>query len=495
MTHAGPLSPLVIASAFALLCGSLAARIALRKHPRWRFVSQAAVFICLSVLLWTNHIVPFQAMTNIAADSARRLAVAGVEIAWWLMGASLLRKMLRAFLELRSKQRDAILAQEVLGALIYLIAVIAILTYVFDLPVKGLLATSGAFAIIVGLALQSSLGDAFSGIVLDLERPYRVGDWIVVDGAVQGVVVETNWRTTHIHTASNDLAIVPNSVIAKSRIINCSQPTQAHTSSVSVRLTRALVLETGTDLMKDVLMGCTRVVHAGEPSVKVKDVTSESIEYELGFSVLDVTLVDEAKADLLQRALYAATVAGANFAPRSSAAVPCDRPGSAGHHRLLEAIPLFEPLTEDERARLLEKMRRRSYPAGSVVATRGTVMESLVIVSRGVLTAWEGDGSTAVESARWSPGFYFGEMGLLTGEPQSGDVTALTQTVTYEIRKDDLAPILRARPEVADHLGETLALRECARQRSLGQRRAPASQPLTIAARIADTIRQLFGLR
>ena len=93
---------------------------------------------------------------------------------------------------------------------------------------KALLATSGVIAIILGLALQSTLSDVFSGIVLNFSRPYRPGDWISIDGGTDGRVIEMNWRATHVLTAKRDLAIVPNSTIAKAKIVNTSSPSGIH---------------------------------------------------------------------------------------------------------------------------------------------------------------------------------------------------------------------------------------------------------------------------
>ena len=73
------------------------------------------------------------------------------------------------------------------------------------------MATSGAVAIILGLALQSTLGDVFSGVVLSFSRPYRPGDWISLEGGTDGRVIEINWRATYVLTGRRDLAIVPNS--------------------------------------------------------------------------------------------------------------------------------------------------------------------------------------------------------------------------------------------------------------------------------------------
>ena len=88
----------------------------------------------------------------------------------------------------------------------------------------------------LGLALQSTLGDVFSGIVLNLAKPYHPGDWIILDAGTQGCVIETDWRATHILTPDNDLAIIPNSVIAKAKLINASQPMRAHGLTIIVRL-------------------------------------------------------------------------------------------------------------------------------------------------------------------------------------------------------------------------------------------------------------------
>jgi len=126
---------------------------------------------------------------------------------------------------LGQQPRESKLVQDLLAALIYLTATFAIIADVFDLPVKGLLATSGALAIIIGLALQSSLGDVFSGIVLisSALTAWATGH---SDDTVQGKVIETNWRATHILTGNQDVAIIPNSVIAKTKLVNCSTPDQ-----------------------------------------------------------------------------------------------------------------------------------------------------------------------------------------------------------------------------------------------------------------------------
>jgi small-conductance mechanosensitive channel len=106
--------------------------------------------------------------------------------------------------------------------------------FVFGLSLQGLLATSGIIAIVLGLALQSTLGDVFSGISLSIEKPYRIGDEIVLEAGAEGKVIQVNWRSTHLKNGANDVVVVPNSSIAKLRIQNHSAGTKCYSGSLTV---------------------------------------------------------------------------------------------------------------------------------------------------------------------------------------------------------------------------------------------------------------------
>ena len=88
---------------------------------------------------------------------------AALKIAWWALAAWFVVGVVRVFFATEHRPHEGKLVQDLLAGLIYLAAFFAIISYVFDLPIEGLLATSGAIAIIVGLALQSTLSDVFSG--------------------------------------------------------------------------------------------------------------------------------------------------------------------------------------------------------------------------------------------------------------------------------------------------------------------------------------------
>jgi small-conductance mechanosensitive channel len=308
-----------------------------------------------------------------------RLFVGALEALWWLGAAWLAVGFLRAFVVLGRQPRESKLIQDLLAALIYLGAAFAIIAEVFDLPVKGLLATSGAVAIILGLALQSSLGDVFSGIVLNIERPYRVGDWIIPDDTIQGTVIETNWRATHILTINQNVAIIPNSVIAKSTLVNCSMPTKIHAASIRVKLEPSLTPAAGCNLLKEALLSSAHVLRTPAPSVTIKDLSADMIDFEVSYSVTDISNVVHAQNELYDRVYRAAAVIGARFSPRLATSPRnsyFEEKEQAGvPERLLAGISLFSSLTPQEKAALASQMRRKDYKPGQVIVEIGTILQ------------------------------------------------------------------------------------------------------------------------
>jgi small-conductance mechanosensitive channel/CRP-like cAMP-binding protein len=491
-----PASYSLILAAVVIVGGYSSARYWKRRSSLVYFLVQIAVFTTFTALLIVSGIVPYRTDVKLGPGSGR-LLTGTFETVWWFASGWLAVGFLRAFVVLGQKPRESKLIQDLLAAVIYLAATLAIVAYVFDLPVKGLLATSGALAIIIGLALQSSLGDVFSGLVLNLERPYQVGDSIILDDAVQGTVIETNWRATHILTGNNDVAIVPNSVVAKSKLVNCSTPTKIHGVKLRLRLAPTMTPAAGCILLQEALLGSTRILRTPPSSVVVKDISAEAMEFEVGFSVSDISAVDSAQSELFDRTYRAVSAAGMRFAPRllpsvaTAGTVELSSGGAA--ERLLWGIALFATLSDSEKKALAAKMYRKEFRPGDLLLEAGTVSQTLCVISDGVLSATQESAGDVVERVRFAPGSYFGETGLLTGEASAVSIRALTRAVIYEISKDALCPLLIGRPSMADELSETLAELRL-RDQSEGEPLQRDSHKATLAARVAASIRHIFSL-
>src|SRR6266487_7087788 len=88
---------------------------------------------------------------------------------------------------------------------------------------EKILATTAVGAVVVGFALQDTLGNLIAGLAIQVEKPFRVGHWVSIAGK-DGLVAEITWRATKIRTKSGNVVVVPNSVLARDSITNYAEP-------------------------------------------------------------------------------------------------------------------------------------------------------------------------------------------------------------------------------------------------------------------------------
>ena len=452
--------PLIGGSAL-IAFGALVGRLLFKQKPMWRAVARVIFLALLTLLMMYHAIVPYQPLQLTGAPY--RDTIAGIlKIAWWLWAAWFLVALVRAVVIFEGRPRDGKLLQDILSALIYLTAAFAIIAYVFDLPIQGLLATSGVIAIVLGLALQSSLNDVFSGLVLSLSHPYKAGDWIKIDGGTEGRIVELNWRATHILTGRQDLAIVPNSTIAKSKIVNLDYPSATHGITIEVRLSAPPA--SGKNILELALLNSQLILTFPRPSVLTQSIDAMQTEFEITFFVDRLDSDTDAQNELFDLISRHVVAAGARLAPPKN--VPYQPRDDVAPNiknlnpdTVLTLAGIFVSLTPDERAAIAAKLKKASYDKGDVLIKPDDVLQSLFIVGSGVLSVTRRDDIGGKELLRFGPGDYFGEMGLLAGKRATANITAVAPSTVYELTKADLKPILEARPEITQELSRSMAHR------------------------------------
>lgn len=472
------------------------ARYFARGRPAVRLAAHIAFFVLLTVLLVASNVAPWET-TTIAEDLTHKIFVGLAKATWWIGGAMVLVSAVRLFLIFERKPREGRLLQDLLVGVIYLGAALAVIAFVFSLPVGTLIATSGVFAIVLGLALQSTLNDVFSGIALNLGRPYTVGDWIALEDGVQGRVVETNWRSTHLLSGTNDLIIVPNSALAKARLTNLTGSDAVHGASITVRMLPNRPPAVIEEAMRAVFLSANSILKSPPPSVNIVGLDASAVTVELTFSVTGLAQTGRAKNEIYDLVFRHAKAAGLQLG--SSIGAPGDlgqgqdaiskHPGTAW--RLLTSLPLFSTLTEDEMESLAGTMQRLTFKKDVIIAPQDASMTSLMIVRSGVVVVERNTDGSTVELTRLAPGDLFGERGVLMGAAETASMRALTFVVVYEISKEHLAKVMHDRPTLAEELGLLLAKR-VASESHLTETTAssPAVHPTSLTARI----KHLFGV-
>jgi small-conductance mechanosensitive channel len=489
--------PLVV-TLILLSLGGLLTHFLFRRHPLSRAMVRVIFLVVLTLVLLYAGVVPYEPLTRTGVPF-RDAVHAMLKIVWWLWTAWFLVGFLRVFVVAEHRPREGKLLQDLLAGLIYLAAAFAIIAYVFDLPIQGLLATSGAIAIILGLALQSTLSDVFSGIVLNFSRPYRPGDWISIDGGTEGRVIEMNWRATHVLTGKSDLAIVPNSTIAKAKIVNTSSPSGVHGITVTVQLNAKTSPAFGTEILRHAVLNTQLILATPAPSIVVKSITADAIELEISFFVEELAHSARAQNELfdwISRHLAAAGIGLASTQSQPFWLPQADNPKNAktAAERATDLVTIFADLTEEERKALAAKAKHKHYDEGEVLVEPGNVLHSLFVIGAGVVSITAVVSEGEIELLRIGPGDHFGEIGMLSGHPAEAALKALVPVTTFELSKEDLAPVLEARPEVSHELCRALAKRQAAGKLIAAAGIDKSAPPKRVAAWFSDRLHRLFDL-
>jgi small-conductance mechanosensitive channel/CRP-like cAMP-binding protein len=444
--------PLICAMVLILIDLGLWRLIGDNRNP-WKLLLRVTIFALYSLLLFNEGLNPMEPPPW-ADNVPLHLAATGLQIGWWLFGARMLTVLIGAVMMQRVGHTGRLL-QDLLGAVIFLIAIIAALAYVLDLPVKGVLATSGALAIIVGLALQSTLSDVFSGIVLNTTKPYQLDDYISIDG-MEGKVIDIDWRATRMQTSQGSMAVIPNSLAAKAKIINFSRPSDIFGISISVELSPHARPNTVIDALKRAMQGCRLLLDEPAPNVALKNASSTGVEYEINGFVASMSEKREVRNQLYDLAYRHLQASGINLL----SSVELDPPVNLTRQRaLLDSSPIFSTLRQEEKDTFSQNMTLQTFRAGETILEGGEVSDHLYIIESGVVSVTLMRHGAPFESGRMGPGEVIGEAGILTDSALPAQFTAKTFCGLYRIEKSYLKPCLDARHDISDAMKTLLDYR------------------------------------
>lgn len=463
-----------------------------------------ALAIALTLNAYADRFV--EPLAAAAGANAARITVFALRSFIWLAGAWLVTRLINGLLlnplirRRSGSPAPKILANSV-GAAVFILALFGIVRYVFDHPVTGLVATSGVVTIIIGFAIREMIADFFSGIAMNTERPYRIGDYVELEPGMVGRVTELNWRSTRLTTQSGTVVIVPNSNLASRQFVNYSLPTPEYRESMQVVLNFTTDPRRAENILLAAVLATRGLVEGAPHSVRIKDFSERGVIYELRFFIQSYADRANMRHEVARHALHHLQQAGIPI-PYGQQEVflsrerPRRRETRLSARRLLSRIPWLDPLNDDELDKLASDANELEFKPGAVVMSEGEQGTSLLVVVEGTLEASTQSGTEREEKVGTvKPGQALGEMSFLTGEPRAATVTALTHAFVLELRREAFEPILRARPAIAEQLGQTMAKRVIKTQEAIQTAsESGADDLMTRAGQIARSISSLFGL-
>ncbi|OED12801.1 mechanosensitive ion channel family protein [Burkholderia sp. A2] len=433
-------------------------RLFARDRPVVRAIRRCAAFAALSAVLFATGVSPLAVPASLGGFD--RIVVQAVCIAWWLQCAIVFSLLLNHLLLPRAWHSQR-LFHDIAAGIVFGAAAVAALGYVLGLPLSGLVATSGAVAVILGLALQNTLNDVFSGLVLNTTQPFRLDDTVSI-GELEGRIVESNWRSTKLIDSLGNLVVVPNSAAARATIVNLSEPAGLHGVTLALDLDPAVRPAVAVGALERAAASSLDVLARPAPIAVVKAFRANAIQYELVCYVDALqkkTTVRNALYDLAHRHLAAAGVAWRPLGgPAPAFASPSPSQGHPVSRRLLllRAVELFACVDDDDLAVLADALISRSFGKGDVIYASNSESRVLTIVESGVAAVFVPGASGDVEVRRMAPGDAIGQSVVLAGTRLHATVHAVTAMTVHQLRSEDLSALIGRKPALGRLMCESL---------------------------------------
>src|SRR5215213_800569 len=361
----------------------------------------------------------------------------------------------------------------------------------------ALFTTSAIFGVILGLALQDTLGNFFAGISLQADRPFQVGDVITV-GAQRhtGVVEEISWRAIKIRTFTNHVVLIANSNAAREPIEVCPR------ENLNARVVFFNTLYTDSPaktihVVREAVREADNVSEKVTPIVRIRNLGDNSVDYEVKYWLEDYAKHNDTDALIRQRIWYAFRRAGLNFAfptrtlhiERRASIAQRDGDGGAIVERL-SAVDIFAPLSAEETSMLAQAAVSHVFAPSETVIRAGEPGSSMFVVHKGKVRVQVSENGRPRTVANLNEGDFFGEMALFTGEPRTANVLALEETEVLEIGHAAMKKVFDTNPNLVESLSFIMA----ERRQGLASQTDPNATTPNSSAGILSAIKRFFGL-
>src|SRR5947207_5737511 len=385
---------------------------------------------------------------GVHAPWRNHIGAAAVLLSTALLVALINRYVWDFYFEQRKQTPIPHFLREVVAVLIFLIALLLVLSvgYHAESQLKGLLAGSGIAAIILGFAGQNLFGGIIAGMSLQINRPYRVGDWLKV-GETYGEVREINWRSTRLCTNDTIYLDIPNNEIVKTTIVNLHYPTEVHAMRIRVGIDYNVPPNRVKDALSRAATNAGGVLPNPPVRVYLVDFGDHAITYEIKFYMGNHARINEINDAIRTNVWYELKRQRINI-PYPIRTLQLERrpaaPVPEGHQEaraILRGEPLFQCLSDTQIDNLVKQSHLDHFGRGERVIEEGAEGDSMFILLRGAAEVSVSKNGSAIPVATLNSGDCFGEMSLLTGERRSATVRAQVDCYVMEIGKTVMAEV------------------------------------------------------
>ena len=399
----------------------------------------------------------------------------------------------------QKSQEISSLLRNIFSIIIYIVSFFVIFNSQYPkIDLAALFTTSTILGVIIGLALQDTLGNLFSGLAIQADQPFQIGDVIRIDQKGEGIVENVSWRGVQIRTFQNKLIVISNSVLGKEVV------EVAPRDNLNARLVFFGTLYVNSpaktiQVIRETVRQVENVSQKIRPTVRIRNLGESSLDFEVKYWIEDYSKYNDTDALIRQRVWYAFRRENIEFAyPTRTLHVEPKTPDAEfaePHDEIFERlsrVPIFAPLSDEETQKLARASLVRVFAPGESIVRQGQTGNSMFVIHRGAVDVQIKEDGEPKSLRKLREGDFFGEMGLLTGEPRAATVLAEEETEILEIDNRCLKPILEENPELVESLSAIIDERRVALDKA---ETATTETNVADQTSVFDSIKKFFGLK
>jgi small-conductance mechanosensitive channel/CRP-like cAMP-binding protein len=444
-----------------ILLGELSHRLQYRGQP-WVSTLRAVRNLILPVLAFLLFV------RYVLGLSANHDLVKSIETLFWLCiihGAlSLLNTIVFAQAGENSwRARVPKLLIDLSRLFLVLLGAAIVLATVWRADLAGLVTALGVSSLVIGLALQDTLGSVMSGIALLFERPFAIGDWLRV-GDIIGQVIDINWRAVRLKTLEQEMVVIPHRLIGSDIIRNFSRPQRLHAERVRVSFSYNDPPNLAKQVLRITALETQGILINPTPQIFTISYDDFAITYEVKFFIEDYADLENIRDRFVTRIWYAAQRNHLNipfpihtlyhFDGPKAQAESTEKKLTDSWQSLHNLVPLDQP---ENLAHLSQDSILQHFGAGEQVIKQGNFNTDLFVIisGQGIMTTLDNKGQE-YEILPLMAGEFFGAMTLFSNEPSPVSIRAVSDLEVMRLSQDVVNQMLQRQSSFVRELGQVI---------------------------------------
>ncbi|MCX7338064.1 MAG: mechanosensitive ion channel family protein [Alphaproteobacteria bacterium] len=402
---------------------------------------------------------------------------------------------------------------DLISTVILVITVIFIISHVYGQEISTLITSASLLGAGMAFALQGFFLDGFSSIILDVERPFKIGDWIKTSSDIEGRVINLGWRHTTLLTLDDQIIIVPNGKLLSEPLINLSRPDSSYRQTVEVVIDHDVPVDRAQRILYAAACSAKGVCQR-DCRVYAHQTKEGGVVYHIRYRIEDHEKHREVRHAVIESVTRQLHLMGLKISEslgeycdvfyekqsKESKTLSWTESESPPLTAFLYHVDIFASLSLEDLEQISKTAVKHFVRGGQTIVQQDDLGSSMFIVFEGlvevILKTTQSDGTDHLETINvLHQGGYFGERALLLGENRVATVKAKSDAIVYEIKKESFGSILKKNPAIIHDIGNVIDKRDSQISEALSHTHESEHQSDEYLRTIIKGIKTFFNIR